>query len=461
MASFTLSRRSFLAAASAKAFAAGGKPPNIVWFMYDDLGSAGLGCYGQEKIRTPHSDRLAREGTKFSGCYAGGSVCAPSRSVLMTGLHLGHTPVRANAQTVPFEDSDLTVAEVLKKAGYATGGFGKWGLGDANTTGTPTRQGFDEFFGYLHQTQAHNYWPEYLRDGDTKVPLPENVGRKKGRYAATMIAERMYQFVEKHRSRPFFLYATPTLPHGLFHPPTDAPYSNEPWTQPQKNYAAMVTDADAQLGRILALLDQQGLADNTVVFCTSDNGGPPAPDDKDGTFFQTNRGLKGYKGSLWEGGLRVPMIVRWPKRVAAGRSDATPWFFADFLPTAAEIAGATAPKGLDGVSMVPVLGGRKMKDRPLYWEQQGWDGKTRKMRDNTLAQAVRWGNWKSIRHRPGAALELYDLASDPEEQNNVAGSNAGVIARIEKYLATVRVPARPHDNGNPEWVGRKDIPDEH
>lgn len=460
MSSFALTRRSFLAAASASAFAASGPPPNIIWFMYDDLGSAGLGCYGQEKVRTPHSDRLAREGTKFTGCYAGGSVCAPSRSVLMTGQHLGHTPVRANAQTVPFEDGDITVAEVLKKAGYATGGFGKWSLGDANTTGTPTRQGFDEFFGYLHQTQAHNYWPEYLRDGDRKVPLPENVGRKKGRYAATMIAERMYQFVEKNRSRPFFLYATPTLPHALFHPPTDAPYSNEPWTPLQKKYAAMVTDADAQLGRILAMLDQYGLANNTVVFCTSDNGGPPAPDDESGAFFQTNRGLRGYKGSLWEGGIRVPMLVRWPKRVAAGRVDATPWYFADFLPTAAQIAGAPAPKGIDGVSMVPVLSGRKMRQRPLYWEQERWEGKTRRFRENTLAQAVRWGNWKAIRHQPGTPLELYDLATDPMEQKNVASANASVVERIEKYLATVRVPPRPHDNGNPEWVNRKDIPSE-
>jgi len=228
----------------------------------------------------------------------------------------------------------------------------------------------------------------------------------------------------------------------------------------QKKYAAMVTDADAQLGRILAMLDQYGLANNTVVFCTSDNGGPPAPDDESGAFFQTNRGLRGYKGSLWEGGIRVPMLVRWPKRVAVGRVDATPWYFADFLPTAAQIAGAPAPKGIDGVSMVPVLSGRKMRQRPLYWEQERWEGKTRRFRENTLAQAVRWENWKAIRHQPGTPLELYDLATDPMEQKNVASANASVVERIEKYLATVRVPPRPHDNGNPEWVNRKDIPSE-
>ncbi|MBK5295405.1 MAG: arylsulfatase [Acidobacteriia bacterium] len=454
-----LTRRALFGAATA--FAAGEKtPPNILWFMYDDLGSAGLGCFGQEKVLTPHSDRLAREGARFTACYAGGSVCAPSRSVLMTGQHLGHTPVRANAQTVPFQDGDVTVAEVLKKAGYATGGFGKWGLGDAGSTGTPTRQGFDEFFGYLHQTQAHNYWPEYLRDGDEKVPLPANIGRKKGTYSAALIADRMAQFVEKNRSRPFFLYATPTLPHSLFHPPDDAPYSGKPWTQKQKNYAAMVTDADAQLGRLLALLDQHGLAKNTVVFCTSDNGGPQSPDDPDGTFFQINRGLRGYKGSLWEGGLRVPMIVRWPGRVAPGSVDATPWYFADFLATAAEIAGTGAPRGVDGVSVVPVLGGKALKRRALYWEQERWDGKTRHLRPETLAQAVRLGNWKAVRHAPGQTLELYDLAKDPREQSNVAGQNAKVVAEMETFLRSARFAARPHDDGNPEWVGRKDLPPE-
>lgn len=429
--------------------------------MYDDLGSAGLGCFGQQKVLTPHSDRLATQGTRFTACYAGGSVCAPSRSVLMTGQHLGHTPVRANAMTVPFEAGDVTVAEVLKKAGYTTGGFGKWGLGDANTTGTPTRQGFDEFFGYLHQTQAHNYWPEYLRDGDAKVPLPDNVGRKMGTYSAKLIADRMYAFIEKNRSKPFFLYATPTLPHALFHPPSDAPYSDKPWTPLQKKYAAMVTDADAQLGHILKLLDQYGLADNTIVFCTSDNGGPAAPDDADGTFFRTNGDLHGYKGSLWEGGIRVPMIVRWPGKVAAGKTNATPWYFADFLPTAAAIAGVKAPAGIDGVNMLPVLQGKSMATRHLYWEQERMDNKNRRLVPGTLAQAVRYGDWKAIRNKPGTPLELYNLAQDPAEKANVAGGNPQVIAKLEDYLKTARVAARPHDNGNDEWVGRKDIPGGH
>jgi len=443
-----------------RALAAGSRPPNIVWFMFDDLGSANMGCYGQRKILTPHSDRLAREGTRFTACYAGGSVCAPSRSVLMTGLHLGHAPVRANAQTVPLEDGDITVAEVLKEAGYATGAFGKWGLGDAGTTGAATRQGFDEFFGYLHQTHAHNYWPEYLRDGEKKVPIPENASRKRGRYSADLIAERMYQFIRKNRSRPFYLFATPTLPHAIFHPPDDAPYSDRPWNQQQKNYAAMVTRGDAQLGRILGLLDEAGLAGNTVVFCTSDNGGIKPPGDEDGTFFQANGELRGYKGSLWEGGLRVPMIVRWPGQVPAGRVDATPWYFADFLPTAAALAGIRPRGKTDGVSVLPMLRGGKIGSRTLYWEQQGFDGRARRLRDGTLAQAVRMDSWKAIRHKPGAPLELYDLAADPAEQHNVAEKHPAVVGRIEAYLRTARVAPRPHDNGNPEWTNRTDIPSE-
>jgi len=423
--------------------------------MYDDLGSAGLGCFGQQKIRTPHSDRLAREGTRLTACYAGGSVCAPSRSVLMTGLHLGHTPVRANAQTIPLRDEDFTVAELLKRAGYATGHFGKWGLGDAGSTGAATRQGFDEFFGYLHQTQAHNYWPEYLRDGEARFPLPANVGRRKGTYSAPLIAERMERFIEKNAARPFFLYASPTLPHALFHPPDNKPYDNQPWTKRQRDYASMVTDADAQLGRLLALLDKHGIADNTVVFCTSDNGGPEGPE---GPFFETNGGLRGYKGSLWEGGLRVPMVVRWPGRVPAGRTDATPCYFADFLPTAAAIAGVKAP-AVDGVSLMPAITGRgRVKPRTLYWEQSRWDSKTGLLREETLAQAVRQDRWKAIRSKPGAPLALYDLAADPHEDNDVAAANPKAITALERYLASARVPPRPHNNGNPEWVGRKDIP---
>jgi arylsulfatase A-like enzyme len=451
-----LTRRSLLAAALAQRPA---RRPNVIWFMYDDLGSAGLGCFGATKIRTPHSDRVAKEGMRLTACYAGGSVCAPSRSVLMSGLHLGHAPVRANAQTVPLRPDDFTVAELFQQAGYVTGGFGKWGLGDTGTTGSPIRQGFNEFFGYLHQTHAHNYWPEYLRDGDQKVPLPANAGRKKGTYSASLIADRMEQFIEKHHARPFFLYATPTLPHGIFHPPTDAPYANEPWSQEQRNYAAMVTDADTQLGRLLAQLDKHGIADNTIVFVTSDNGGPRLPFDADDKLFATNRGLRGHKGQLFEGGLRVPMIVRWPGRVKPGTENATPCYFADFLPTVAALTGKKPPTKPDGVSLLPALEGKPLPRRTLYWEQENWDGKTKQFRPGTLAQAARVDRWKAIRAKPGAPLALYDLLADPQETTDVAAREPKVAAEMEKILAGARVPPRPHDNGNDEWVGRKDLPE--
>jgi arylsulfatase A-like enzyme len=453
-----LSRRNFLLGAStaALASAANARRPNIVWFMYDDLGSAELGCFGQKRIRTPHSDRLAREGMRLTACYAGGSVCAPSRSVLMTGLHLGHTPVRANAMTVPLEPGDVTVAEILKEAGYATGGFGKWGLGDAGTTGTPQKQGFDEFFGYLHQTHAHNYWPEYLRDGDEKVPLPENVGRKMGTYSADLIANRMYRFLEKNRSRPFFLYATPTLPHAEFHPPNEGEYANEPWTHFQKKYAAMVSQADAQLGKVLQMLDDFGLASNTIVFCTSDNGGPKQRDASANAFFETNGGLRDFKGSLWEGGIRVPMIVRWPGHVVPGTVNATPCYFADFLPTAVDLVGARKRR-VDGMSLLPVLTGKKLQERFLYWEQERFNNRDRKWVPDTLEQAARSGDWKAVRLR-GGELQLFDLAKDPSEKNDVAAANPKVVARFEAFLKSARVAPRPHDNGNSEWNGRQDMP---
>jgi len=453
-----MDRRTFITACAATALA---KPaplqsrrPNIVFFMYDDLGYANLGCYGQTKIATPHSDALAKEGTRYTDCYAGGAVCAPSRSVLMSGLHGGHAPVRANAQTVPLLDEDWTVAEIMKSAGYATGFFGKWGLGDAGTTGAPTRQGFDEFFGYLHQTQAHNYWPHYLRDGEKKFELPENLGGKMGRYSADLIAERAAGFIDKNRERPFFLLASPTSPHALYHPPDNKPYSAKPWTQFQKNYASMVTRADAELGMLLARLDKYGLRDDTVVFVTSDNGGPKLPEDG-GKFFETNGPLRDYKGSVYEGGLRVPMIVRWPGKAKAGAVDSTPVYFADMMPTFAEIGGAKAPGGIDGVSM---WSSAIRRDRFMYWEQNGWDSRTREIPPERRMTAVRFGDWKALRNTPAAALEIYNLKRDPSEKSDVAAANPKVVAMFEEYLRTARTQPRSHANGNPEWVGRKDLP---
>ena len=448
-------RRHFLAGAATAASglnAAPSRPPNIVFIILDDLGSGDFGCYGQKLIRTPNVDRAAAEGRRFTDCYAGGAVCAPSRSTLMTGLHTGHGPVRANAGTVPIAASDFTVAEALKKAGYATGGFGKWGLGDAGSTGVPTRHGFDEFFGYLHQVHAHSYYPDFLWDNDRKFPLPGNAGGKRGQYSADIIAERSFEFLKKSKDKPFFLYACYTLPHAKFEIPSVQPYEKEPWTDGQKTYAAMVTRADSYVGRILAMLKQYNLERETIVFICSDNGAHFG-DEKGFSLFKSNGALRGQKGQLYEGGIRVPMIVRWPGKVQAGSQSAFPWAFWDFMPTAAEIAGVPAPAGLDGVSVMPaILGKGEPKREFLYWEFARFDTKTGRQRPDGMPQAVRTGKWKAIREKPGAPLELYDLSTDVGEKNNVAPANPAVVKRIEEYLKTARTEPRLHNQGDMQWV---------
>ncbi len=446
-----ITRRSLLAAAATPLLAAS-RPPNIVYIMLDDLGYGDFGCYGQRRIRTPHVDRLATEGTRYTDCYAGGAVCAPSRSVLMTGLHMGHTPVRANAGTIPLLAGDITAARVLKKAGYATGGFGKWGLGDARTTGIPTRHGFDTFFGYLHQVHAHSYYPEFLWDNERKHPLPGNAVGGRGQYTADLIAERSFEFLRANRNRPFFLYACSTLPHSRFEIPSLAPYDNEPWTEGQKTYAAMVTRADDHIGRLLGLLKDFGLEENTVVFVTSDNGAHKG-EAKGFEFFRSNGPLRGQKGELYEGGIRVPMIVRWPGRVRAGAVSDYPWSFCDFLPTAAALAGAEAPAGVDGLSMLPLLTGKGGPAREfLYWEFLTYDQQRARLREDRLEQAVRTGRWKAVRTRPGAKLELYDLARDIGETRDVAAEHPKVTSRIEEHLKTARTAPRPHNTGSMQFV---------
>ncbi|MBI1898812.1 MAG: arylsulfatase [Acidobacteria bacterium] len=450
-----MNRRHFLAAAAgaAAARAQSNRPPNIVLILMDDMGYGDLGCYGQRLIRTPAIDRTATEGARFTDCYAGGAVCAPSRSVLMSGLHTGHSPIRANAGTVPIAAGDVTVAEVLKRAGYTCGGFGKWGLGDAGSTGAPTRHGFDEFFGYLHQTHAHTYYPEFLWDGDKRYDLPGNRNGKRGQYSADLIAERSFEFLRKNRSRPFFLYACYTLPHARFEPPSLAPYEKEPWTPGQKAYASMVTRADTYSGRILQLLHDMRLEDNTVVLISSDNGAHTG-EQKGFEFFRSNGRLRGEKGQVYEGGIRVPMIVRWPGRVKAGSVSHFPWSFCDVLPTAAEIAGVKPPQGLDGVSVVPVLTGRgEPKREYLYWEQNIYNQKKQSMRPERLAQAVRIGKWKGLRHSPAQPIEIYDLERDPSETTNVAAQQPALVKRVETLFRTGRTAPRPHSTGTfGRWV---------
>lgn len=437
------------------------RPPNIIFILADDLGYGDLGCYGQKRIRTPHLDKLAADGIRFTQAYAGSTVCAPSRSCLMTGQHTGHTRIRGNA-LVPLRPEDQTVAELLKTAGYTTGLVGKWGLGEPDTTGIPNRQGFDYFFGYLNQTHAHNYYPDYLWRNEERVPL-RNVVTPVGKggsgvatvrldYTADLFAQEAITFVEKNRAQPFFLYLALTTPHANneakaegMEVPSDEPYTNELWPQSEKNKAAMITRMDRDIGQLLAKLDELGLAQDTIIFFTSDNG-PHREGGNDPAFFQSSGLLQGIKRSLTEGGIRVPMIVRWQGTIRAGQVSKQVWAFWDFLPTAAELVGITPPKGIDGISIAPTLLGKRQRQQHefLYWE----------FHEGGSKQAVRMDDWKGIRLSPDAPLALYRLDKDIGETNNLAAKYPRIVKRMETYLKTARtesaewplVSAKPKSN---------------
>ncbi len=418
------------------------RPPNIVFIMADDLGYGDVGCYGQQTIQTPVLDRLASEGLRFTSCYAGSTVCAPSRCVLMTGLHTGHARVRGNA-LVPLEPEDVTVAEVLKAAGYATGIFGKWGLGEPDSTGIPTRQGFDQWFGYLNQRHAHNYYPEYLWRNTERVELPGNENGQRTTYSQDPIMEEALAFIRSTNNEPFFLYLPFTLPHANnergregMEIPSDEPYSDQDWPQQQKNHAAMITRFDSDVGLILEALAERGVTDDTIVFVTSDNG-PHREGGADPEFFQSSGPLRGIKRSLTDGGIRVPMIVRWPKKITAGTTSDEAWSFQDFLPTAAELAETDVPTGIDGISMVPTLLGSQQAGRVqpeheyLYWE----------FHERGFKQAVRVGPWKGIRTKQGNPVELYHVVSDIGEERNVAEEHPQLVGKIEAILESARTPS--------------------
>ncbi len=416
-----------------------GTKPNIIFIMADDLGYADLGCYGQEIIKTPYIDSFATESIRFTHCHTGASVCAPSRSVLMTGQHTGHTTVRGNKGSntpphdgqkgrIPLKRSDITVAEILKKAGYVTGITGKWGLGEPGSTGLPNDHGFDEWLGYLNQDHAPDYFTEYLWHNKGKMVLEGNKDGKRGQYSHDVLTEFALDFVRQNRSRPFFLYVPYCIPHKKYEIPSTAPYENEPWEEDAKVHAAMITRMDKDVGRILALLKELDIEDNTIVFFCSDNGSARGWGEG---IFDSNGPLRGKKGSNYEGGTRTPMIVRWPGKTPVGQVSDAPWYFADIMPTFAEIGGAIAPKNIDGVSVLPTLLGRKqdLGKRYMYWE---------KISNGRLQQAVRKGNWKAIKEGPDALLELYDLSTDIGESNNIAGEDPGIVAEIEAYLKTAR-----------------------
>lgn len=430
--------------------------PNIVFIMADDLGYGDLGCYGQTEISTPRIDQLAREGTRFTDCYAGSTVCAPSRCALMTGLHTGHCTVRGN-KLIPLEADAVTVAELLKSAGYATGMFGKWGLGEPDTSGLPTRQGFDVWFGYLNQRNAHNYFPPYLWRNEQKVEFEENLDEQRGAYSPDVCMDAAMNFLGEHRADPFFLYVPMTLPHANnelgretgngMEIPSDAPYSDRDWPQQQKNHAAMITLVDTYVGRIVDRIDQLGLTEKTLIFFTSDNG-PHREGGADPEFFKSSGPLRGIKRDLYEGGIRVPMIVRMPGVVAADRTDATPWAFWDFLPTVAEVVNAEPPAPIDGISMWPTIAGndaagREQEDRDfLYWE----------FHERGFKTAVRSGRWKAVRLQWNAPVELYDLESDVGETTDVAADHPDIAARLTSYLDTARTeseyfPVRKRSGG--------------
>ncbi len=456
-----MNRRSFLAQLSAAPLLAGSMKaaataPNIVFVLLDDAGYGDIGCFGQKLIQTPNIDRIAAEGMRFTDCYAGAAVCAPCRAVLMTGLHGGHAPIRANAGTIPMLPEDRTVAQMLHEAGYATGGFGKWGLGDAGSVAVPTKKGFDEFFGYLHQVHAHSYYPEFLWDNEKKFPLPGNSGGKTGQYSADLIAGRAMQFLRKQKpGKPFFLYFCTTLPHAKFEGPDVKPYEDKPWTAGQKQYAAMVTRADRYVGEIAKHLRETGQERNTIIFVTSDNGAHSG-EEKGFEFFRSNDGLRGEKGQLYEGGIREPMMVRWPGRVKAGAVSHLPWAFCDFFPTAAAIAGVPAPAGLDGISVLPELLGQEQKRHEyLYWEHHRNNAKTKDLDLTAMVQAVRMGDWKGIRLKPGVPLELYDLRTDFSEKKNVAAEHPDVVRKIEAIMKAAHTKPRPHNTGDMKWVTRE------
>lgn len=414
--------------------------PNIIFIMADDMGYGDLGCYGQSLIQTPNIDRLAAQGIRFTQAYAGSTVCAPSRGILMTGLHNGHAPVRDNVPhfLTYLRDHHVTIAEALKQAGYRCGGIGKWSLGDPGTEGRPLNQGFDGWFGYLNQDHAHYYYPEYLDSGEGIRQLPGNVVNKT-HYSHDLMTNWALQFIGQSHAEPFFLYCAYTIPHYAssaedetqFPVPSDVPYQDRPWTQAEKNYAAMITRFDRDVGRMVKLTRDLKIDKNTVVIVTSDNG----PWGQAPSKFRSAGPLRGAKRSLYEGGIRVPLVAHWPGVIPEGRVSDEVIAFWDILPTVAEVAGGQAPENVDGMSVWPAFLGRRLvrKHPYLYWDY----GHCRARYD----QAVRLGPWKGIRLGLKSKVQLFNLESDVEESTDVAAQYPGIVRKIEEIMKTAATPS--------------------
>jgi arylsulfatase A-like enzyme len=411
--------------------------PNIILIIADDLGYGDLGCYGQERVQTPNLDRVAAEGMRFTQCYAASTVCAPSRWCLMTGLHPGHARTCKNQALLYPED--YTVAELLRSAGYRTAGIGKWSLGDPGTTGIPNEKGFDHWFGYLEQVRAHDYYPEYLwRDREMCV-IEGNGGGQKGAYSHDLFTEEALDFVRANQQSPFFLYLAYTIPHAHcelyevtgngMEVPSDEPYSGEPWPQAEKNFAAMVTRMDHDVGRLLQLLEELDLDRNTILFFTSDNG----PHQEGGhrvDFFSSSGGLRGFKRELYEGGIRVPMLVRWPGRVRPGTVSDHVWALWDLMATAADVAGIDVPAHTDGLSVLPTLLGQPQQSHEyLYWAFR---------EKGHVVEAVRMGDWKGV-CRDRDEIELYNLQADVGETLDVADQHPEIVRAMWRIMHTYTV----------------------
>jgi arylsulfatase A len=438
--------------------------PNIVYILADDLGYGDLSCYGQKKFSTPNIDRLASEGMLFTQHYTGCTVSAPSRSCLMTGLHTGHTPIRGNKGwepegNWPLPANTFTIAGMLKTRDYVTGAFGKWGLGYIESEGDPNLQGFDEFYGYNCQSLAHNYYPDHLWHNHEKIILHDNDSSKTGAYSADLIHKAALEFLEKNRNKHFFLFYPTTIPHaelfakeeymeqfrGKFMPeklykgidsgPTfrSGPYGSQP--EAHAAFAAMVKELDDYVGDLLDKLKELGLEKNTIVIFASDNG-PHLEGGADPDYFDSNGPLRGYKRDMYEGGIRTPMLVRWPGKVKAGSKNDIVTAFWDLMPTFADISRAEIPVPIDGISFLPSLLGKKQKGHDyLYWEFHEQGGK----------MAVRMGNWKAVKlnidKMPVGETELYDLSADIGETNNIASSRPDIVEKMEEIMKEEHTPS--------------------
>ena len=435
--------------------------PNIIYILADDLGYGDLSCYGQEKFTTPNIDKLAKEGMLFTQHYAGSSVCAPSRSALMTGLNTGHTFIRGNREVepegqYPLPKAAFTIAELLKSKGYATGAFGKWGLGNPGSEGDPLQQGFDTFYGYNCQKLAHNYYPGHLWDNENKVLLTENEGLNKGQYAPDLIHQKAISFIEKNKNNPFFLFYPSVLPHAELAAPLaymnkfmgklepekayigtesgkdfrKGAYSSQPYSHAA--FAAMITLLDDQVGEIVSKIKELGLENNTIIIFTSDNG-PHKEGGADPDYFNSNGRFRGYKRDLYEGGIRVPMIAKWKGKIAEGSKTDHISAFWDVMPTLAALQGTKIDNTIDGISLLPTLLDKENQKEHdyLYWEFHELNGR----------QAIRQGNWKLIRYNvsKGEKYQLYNLKTDPEETIDLANQNKELVLEMAKKLETNRI----------------------